>query len=163
MVKIRQMREDDYLRVKHVINDWWGGRQMEDMVPRLFFIHFTNTSFIVEEDGDMIGFLIGFLSQSRTDEAYIHFVGVHPNYRGKGVGRHLYQHFFKRVLADKDYITVSCITSPVNKNSIAFHVNMGFEIKESPIIEDGVYIQKDYDGMELDRVAFRQVIKNLRR
>lgn len=44
---------------------------------KLFFEHFTHTSFIAEKNGELIGFLIGFLSQPHTDEAYIHFVGIH--------------------------------------------------------------------------------------
>jgi len=35
------------------------------MLPRLFFEHFTGTSFAIERDGQMTGFLIGSLSQSR--------------------------------------------------------------------------------------------------
>ncbi|GIO02197.1 GNAT family N-acetyltransferase [Brevibacillus laterosporus] len=50
---------------------------MGDMLPKLFFEHFTHTSFIAEKNGELIGFLIGFLSQIHTDEAYIHFVGIH--------------------------------------------------------------------------------------
>ena len=36
---------------------------------------------------------VGFMSQSRPAEAYIHFVGVHPDERGHGLGRRLYEHF----------------------------------------------------------------------
>ncbi|GIN42080.1 hypothetical protein J19TS1_50290 [Heyndrickxia oleronia] len=54
---------------------------MSDKLPKLFFDHFTNTSFVVEKVGEIVGFLIGFLSQSHSNEAYIHFLGVHPNYR----------------------------------------------------------------------------------
>ncbi|MCR8987876.1 GNAT family N-acetyltransferase [Brevibacillus laterosporus] len=50
---------------------------MADVLPKLFFEHFTHISFIAEKNGELIGFLIGFLSQIHTDEAYIHFVGIH--------------------------------------------------------------------------------------
>ncbi|WP_254068526.1 GNAT family N-acetyltransferase [Brevibacillus sp. 7WMA2] len=53
---------------------------MADMLPKLFFEHFTYTasfSFIAEKNGELLGFLIGFLSQTHRDEAYIHFVGIH--------------------------------------------------------------------------------------
>ena len=48
-----------------VIDGWWGGRPMADMLPRLFFEHFTDTSFAAERDGRLTGFLVGFVSQSR--------------------------------------------------------------------------------------------------
>jgi hypothetical protein len=75
-VQIRPIRPSDYRPVISVIDDWWGGRHMADMLPRLFFEHFTDTSFAAERDAELIGFLIGFQSQSRPAEAYIHFVGA---------------------------------------------------------------------------------------
>lgn len=155
---IRELVEEDFLPIHQVVNDWWGGRQMSDMLQRLFFQHFNQTSFIVENDDKMIGFLIGFLSQSRENEAYIHFVGVHPDFRHAGVGRRLYEHFFQKVLENKDHVIVKCITSTVNKNSIAFHTKMGFEIQSSSDFVDGVCIQKNYNGIDNDDVVFEKQI-----
>ena len=64
---------------------------MADKLPRLFFEHFTDTSFAAERDGKLAGFLAGFISQSRPGEAYIHFAGVDPAERGSGLGRLLYE------------------------------------------------------------------------
>ena len=86
-LQIRQLSTADYPFVISVIDQWWGGRQMADKLPRLFFEHFTDTSFAAERDGKLAGFLAGFISQSRPGEAYIHFVGVDPAARGSGVGR----------------------------------------------------------------------------
>lgn len=63
---------------------------MSGMLPKLFFVHFCKTSFIAEADKQITGFLIDFLSQTAPEEAYIHFVGVHPDFRKQGVGRALY-------------------------------------------------------------------------
>jgi GNAT superfamily N-acetyltransferase len=93
-VQIRSIRPSDHRLVISVIDDWWGGRHMADMLPRLFFEHFTDTSFAAERDGELAGFLIGFESQSRPAEGYIHFAGVHPAERGRGLGRQLYERFF---------------------------------------------------------------------
>jgi len=71
-VQIRQIRPSDYRPVIAVIDGWWDGRQMADMLPRLFFEHFTETSFAAERDGEVVGFLVGFLSQSRLGQ------GVYP-------------------------------------------------------------------------------------
>jgi len=96
-VTLRQLRPSDHAAVITVVDDWWGGRQMADMLPRLFFEHFTDTSFAAERAGGLAGFLVGFLSQSRPAEAYIHFVGVEPGERGLGLGRRLYEAFFDTV------------------------------------------------------------------
>ncbi|MGE1115177.1 GNAT family N-acetyltransferase [Priestia megaterium] len=124
---VRLVKGSDYYVISPLINDWWNGRQMSDLLPKLFFDHFKNTSFIVEEEGKIIGFLIGFLSQSYLNEAYIHFVGIHPEHRGKGIGRQLYNQFFD-VIKQNGRNIVRCVTSPVNKASIAYHTKMGFEI-----------------------------------
>ena len=89
-------------------------------------------------------FLIGFLSQSDADEAYIHFVGVAPEHRGSGIGRALYERFFTEV-AEHGRSVVRCVTSPGNEGSIAFHESLGFTVDR---------IAKDYDGPGEDRVLF---------
>ena len=86
-VQIRQIRPSDYQSVISVVDSWWNGRRMADLLPHLFFEHFADTSFAAERDGELVGFLVGFLSQSRPGEAYIHFAGVHPAERGRGLGR----------------------------------------------------------------------------
>ena len=63
---------------------------MVDMLPKLFFIHFRETSFVAERNGELAGFLVGFLSQSEPNAAYVHFVGPGPAARGTGLARDLY-------------------------------------------------------------------------
>ncbi len=152
-ILIRQAKSSDYAPIISVLNEWWGGRMMSDMLPRLFFVHFRETSFIAEADGERVGFLIGFLSQTLSDEAYIHFVGVHPAYRGEGVGRLLYQRFFE-VVRGHGRQTVRCVTSPLNTNSIAFHLQMGFQAEPGAGMTEGVSYHPDYDGPGGDRVLF---------
>jgi predicted GNAT superfamily acetyltransferase len=86
-VAIRQAEPQDHARVLAVLDEWWGGRQMRDMLPKLFFLHFRETSFVAERDGELAGFLVGFLSQSEPADAYVHFVGVGPAERGWRDGR----------------------------------------------------------------------------
>lgn len=33
---IRQVESSDYQPIISVLNDWWGGRNMSDMLPKLF-------------------------------------------------------------------------------------------------------------------------------
>jgi ribosomal protein S18 acetylase RimI-like enzyme len=112
------------------------------MLPKLFFIHFEGTSFVAEDaEGELLGFVCGFLSQTADDEAYIHFVGVTPDDRGEGLGRTLYEHFFEEVRANGRTV-VRCVTSPLNQGSLAFHQALGFEVER---------IAEDYDGPGEDR------------
>ncbi|MCQ3930022.1 MAG: GNAT family N-acetyltransferase [Chloroflexi bacterium] len=153
-MEIRHATPDDYAPIIKVINDWWGGRQMSDMLPKLFFVHFQSTSFIATENDQIAGFLIGFLSQTFPNEAYIHFVGVHPDFRKKGVGKMLYERFFEAIRQHDRHI-VRCVTSPINRTSIAFHTRMGFVAEPGTLVsESGVPASPNYDGAGEHRVRF---------
>ena len=89
MSVLRHVEVKDYDPIIQVIDDWWGGRPMAGMLHRLFFEHFQPTSFVIEQDAEIVGFLVGFRSQTTLTQAYIHFVGVHPASRGQGIGRRL--------------------------------------------------------------------------
>jgi len=144
-VEIRHAEPADYGRVIGRVNAWWGGRDMAPMLPRLFFVHFEGTSYVVDDDeGQLAAFLIGFLSQTDPDEAYIHFVGVAPEHRGEGLGRRLYERFFDDARA-AGRLRVRCVTSPANTQSVAFHEALGFAAER---------IARDYDGPGEDRVLF---------
>lgn len=158
MLTIRHAEADDYAPIIAVLNDWWGGRAMSDMLPKLFFVHFRDTSLIAEMDGQRVGFLIGFRSQTFADEAYIHFVGVHPDYRKHGVGRMLYERFFEIARA-QGCKAIRCVTSPLNKTSIAFHRRMGFEPQPQETQLDGVPYYANYDGPNGDRVLLVKVLE----
>ncbi|NLP49265.1 GNAT family N-acetyltransferase [Bacillus sp. RO1] len=152
-MNIRNIQDEDFLRISTNLNTWWGGRDMVDMLPRLFIHHFKNTSFIIEDNGETLGFVIGFVSPLIPEQAYIHFVGVNPNTRKKNIGRTLYEHFFEAV-KKKGCSEVSCVTSSVNTTSINFHKRMGFTMKDGDMVIDGIPIHQNYDGIGQNRVIF---------
>jgi pimeloyl-ACP methyl ester carboxylesterase/ribosomal protein S18 acetylase RimI-like enzyme len=162
---LRSPTESDHARVMDVMVEWWGratreGRDIRGLLPRLFFQHFNDTSFIVEKpalseaegDGALVAFLIGFISQSEPRAGtpfrvgYIHFAGVHPEHRRVGLGRALYERFFELARA-RGAREVLSITAPINTGSIAFHTRLGF-VASRPI--------PDYDGPGDDRITFRR-------
>jgi ribosomal protein S18 acetylase RimI-like enzyme len=137
---VRHAEPNDHGRVIEVVDEWWGGRSMAAMLPKLFFIHFRDTSFVAEDEGALSGFLCGFRSQTYDDEAYIHFVGVDPQRRAAGLGRLLYERFFEAV---RPRTVVRAVTSPVNERSVAFHQALGFEVER---------VDPSYDGRGEARV-----------
>lgn len=152
-VRIRDAEPSDYESIISVVNAWWDGRNMRDMLPKLFFVHFRQTSFVAEANGQIAGFLTGFVSQTVREEAYIHFAGVGPEFRRKSIGRALYQHLFS-VARPLGCRAVRCVTSPVNRNSIAFHLRLGFTVEPTETSVEGLCIARDYDGPGEDRVLF---------
>jgi ribosomal protein S18 acetylase RimI-like enzyme len=146
-VTLRTATPADYDRIAAVLDDWWG-RPVRHALPRLFLDHFHATSAVAEAGGDLVGFLIAFLSPSLPDAAYIHFVGVHPDHRGAGLARVLYKRFFALAAADGRTV-VRAVTAPVNVRSIAFHTALGFTVTD-PI--------PGYDGPGDVKVRFERYL-----
>ncbi|CAH0345645.1 GNAT family N-acetyltransferase [Bacillus sp. CECT 9360] len=156
-MNMRNIKEADYPNITSRLNEWWGGREMSSLQPRLFFQHFNDTSFIMESDKETAGFIVGFLSQTEPNTAYVHFVGVNLNFRKQGIGKQLYDRFSSSVAA-KGVRKIKCITSPVNRNSIAFHSQLGFMIIPGDKEIDGISVHSNYDGKNGDRVVFAKEI-----
>jgi ribosomal protein S18 acetylase RimI-like enzyme len=159
LLRIRGAQPADYDRIIAVMDDWWG-RPVATGLVRLFLDHFHGTSFVADAGDEhaarpaagaapeLAGFLVGFLSQSRPDEAYIHYMGVAPGFRRAGLARTLYEEFFALARAG-GRTTVRAITSPENRTSIAFHAAMGFSVT-GPVA--------GYDGPGKDRVLFERAL-----
>jgi ribosomal protein S18 acetylase RimI-like enzyme len=140
-------RAADYDEIIATVDDWWG-RPVAHLLPRLFLDHFHRTSLVARDhDGALTGFLIGMLSPSQPGRAYIHFVGLAPDARGRGLGRRLYEEFFALARAAGS-TGVGAITSPVNTGSIAFHRSLGFTVRGPVVGHDG----PGKDMMVFDRV-----------
>ena len=157
-MQLRNLAPSDFEPVTSVVDEWWGGRAVRHLLPRLYFEHFSPTSFALVENQELSGFLVGFRSQSQPAVAYLHFVGVAPTYRGKGLGRLLYTAFFERV-ASLGCSEVHCITSPTNTGSIAFHRSMGFSIISAGGEENGVPVSLHHAGQGQHRVLFRKFLE----
>jgi len=157
-IMLRRPRVDDHLAVVGVIADWWGMPVGPSplLLPRLFFQHFSDTSFLAEDTDGLAAFLIGFRSHAQPGVGYIHFVGVRPGLRGHGLARTLYEAFFTESRAAGCH-RVDAITGPPNRRSQAFHAAMGFEASGDTEI-DGVLAWRDYDGPGEHRVAFTKAL-----
>lgn len=150
---LRHCRPEDHPAMMEAVLDWWDGRDLRYLLPRLFTTHFADTSFVIHRGDALAAFLVGFLSQARPKEGYIHFVSVHPECRGQGLGRFLYERFFEICRREGRHTVRSC-TSPVNANSIAFHRRMGFEIQPGDATMHGVAVTLDYNRPDDPKVLF---------
>ena len=149
----RRPTEADYPTMVRVINDWWGGRNMDVLLPRLWLQHFTGTSWVAEtDDGKLAGFLVGFHSPDKPDVAYCRLIATNPNQRLHGLGRALYEHFFEDARRAGRH-EIRAITWPGNRTSIAFHRALGFEVEAGPGSQNlyGTPAQAGYDFDREDR------------
>ena len=152
----RRPTSGDHPRIVRLVDEWWGGRQLHALLPRLWFQHFTGTSWVAEDgDGRVAGFLIGFRSPDHPDVAYCHMIAADPNVRRAGLGRALYERFFEDARRGGAEI-VTAITWPGNRTSIAFHRSLGFEVDGGPGTRPlyGTPAYEDYDFEGEDRVVF---------
>ena len=157
-VSIRNARPSDHEKVISVMPEWWGGRDLATSVLKVFFIHFSNTTFIAEINNELVGFLVGFMSQSEENVGYVHFAGVHPKLRKSGIGRLLVEKFYEVCKKNNRTIVKSC-TSPINKLSINFHQKMGYTIEPGDGNIDGVPVTLDYLGKDNPKVLFKKELR----
>lgn len=158
----RPLRESDHLPILAAVGEWWGTPQAPELgllLPRLFFQHFTVLSEVVETVGEqpLAAFLIAFQSATNPERTYIHFVGVDPRWRGRGIAASLYERLFAKARA-LGCTQVDAITSPANRGSQAFHAALGFSAHGDTHIE-GVIAYADYDGPGHARIALTRQLE----
>ena len=151
----------DAAEIARAIEDWWGGVHLSHFVQPQFLEHFGDSSLLVHDGPRLIAFLVGILSQRHPNEAYVHFMGVHPAYRGRGLGRELYRRF--AALAREHGRTVlRAETGSFNGASIAFHTRLGFAMEPGDATVDGIPVHRDTVGLGHDYVMFTMVLSDRR-
>lgn len=141
-MQIRGISKADFDYVVSVLDRWWGGPSGERAHP-VFFYELGKDALIAEEDGQVVGFLLGFVAPTTPPTGYVHLVGIHPEFRRRGVGQRLYEEFTTRCRAAGAH-RLKAITTVGNEGSVAFHRALGFDVRE-----DG-----DYAGPDRARVVF---------
>ena len=150
---VRPITKGDFDRVVEVIDHWWGG-PIGTFAHPIFFYELGGAALVVEEGSLMIGFLLGFVVAGasaagpvRTDVdarcGYVHLVGIHPDFRRRGVGRLLYDRFTRDCRAAQ-CAGMKAITTPGHEGSIRFHVALGWDMQEVD----------DYAGPGRRRIVF---------
>lgn len=141
-MRIRGITKRDFDYIVSVLDRWWGGPSSERAHP-IFFYELGEQALIAEEDGEVVGFLLGFVAPTEPPVAYVHLVGIHPDHRRRGVGKRLYQQFIERAQAAGAQ-RIKAITTVGNDGSLRFHEALGFDVTEDP----------DYAGPGRSRVVF---------
>lgn len=149
-MRTRGITKEDFDEIVSVMDHWWGGPSGTKPLP-IFFYEFGEHALITEADGVMVGFLLGFITDRAPRVGYIHLVGIHPQYRRRGVARALYEEFARRA-EQSGAARLKAITTVGNQGSVEFHRALGFRIEEVP----------DYAGPGRSRYVFTRDIARLR-
>jgi GNAT superfamily N-acetyltransferase len=129
-MQARPLTKADYDEIVNVIDRWWGGPTTALAHP-MFFYELGRLSRVVEAEQTLVGFLLGF----RCPDApigYVHLVGIHPDWRRRGVARVLYTSF-EEDCAREGCTSLKAITTLGNEGSVRFHEAMSWTSNE---IED---------------------------
>ena len=142
----RPLGKADYDHIVQVVDRWWGGPTSALAHP-VFFYELGSLARVVETDGVLVGFLFGFVAESAPKSGYVHLVGIHPDFRRRGVGKVLYQAF------EEDCLNLGCsrmkaVTTNGNEGSIAFHRALGWQME----------FVDDYAGPARPRTVFAKSI-----
>jgi ribosomal protein S18 acetylase RimI-like enzyme len=149
VISIRGIHKSDYDFIVSVLDRWWGGPSRELAHP-MFYWELGDRALIAEEDGSVVGFLLGFHAPGPPRTAYVHMVGIHPDHRRRGVGKDLYEEFLTHARAG-GCERVKAITNVGNEGSVAFHRALGFSVVDEP----------DYAGPGRARVVFMRSLEPL--
>jgi len=138
--------------IVRALDEWWEQRLEHCVRPQLLE-HFGDTTLIVERDGELVAFLVGWLSQRFPDAAYVHFMGVRPDFRRSGLGLELYRRF-AALARERGRSRLMAETGIFNRRSVAFHRAVGFTLEPGDAVVDGIPVHHDTDGLGGDFVVF---------
>jgi len=147
----RSAEPSDAEAVAAEIDAWWPGLHMVHAVCPQLFQHFGDTCLVVEDAGRLVAFLVGMMSQRLPNAGYVHYAGVHPDYRGRGLGREMYERF-AAMTRGHGRSELFAETGAWNTRSIAFHTSLGFTLTPGDAVVDGMPIHHDTTGHGFDYV-----------
>lgn len=137
----RPITKADFDQIVRVIDHWWGGPTTALAHP-IFFYQLGRLARVVEDQGEMVGFLLGFRCPDEP-VGYVHLVGIHPDHRRRGVGKLLYE-AFEEDCRREGCREMKAITTLGNEGSTRFHAALGWAAVEV----------EDYAGPRRPRIVF---------
>lgn len=146
-VRIRTVKEKDFFEIMNLASKCDPIPIERDSIYHLFTKYFANTCFVAEIDNQIVGYILGFISQLEKNVAYIHNICIAPDLRRKKIGSSLYQEFFQNMKNEKCQ-KIFLIINPRNKLSISYHESLGFNVSKEgeEFYVEGVRASKDYNG-----------------
>lgn len=142
-MQTRPLTKADYDQIVQIIDRWWAGPTSALAHP-IFFYELGRLARVVESDGVMVGFLFGFICPD-SQVGYVHLVGIHPDYRRRGVAKVLYKSFEEDCRAE-GVRELKALTTLGNEASVGFHHALGWTTTEA----------EDYAGPGRMRIVFRK-------
>ncbi|WP_238593796.1 diaminobutyrate acetyltransferase [Endozoicomonas atrinae] len=108
---------------------------------------FSRTSIIAESnDGDIIGFISGYIAPESPETLFIWQVALDQRYRGKGVASQMLSRLFNRNEALQSLkTTISPSNAPSQKLFQTFFENHGMTVETIEHFKAGVHLDSDHE------------------
>ena len=153
---IAPITRDDFHQIRAELVDFWGTDHLRQLHHPMFLYEFGDTSLVIREDSRVAAYLLGFATT--TGIAYVHMIAVRKSHQRQGLGHVLYDYFTK-LAVDRGCRELHAVTTPDNRQSIAFHRQIGMHLIGEPADDPDIPVWRDYAGPGEDRVVFRKLIR----
>lgn len=161
-MKITAGTPDDFMALYEFV----GGIEELVQLPRHFYkvmlLHFGGSIFIARDQGAIVGFSLGFVSQRHPDVFFMYQIGVAEPQRGKGIAQELIRHaedYARKRGCTRMWGTVEM----GNVESQRFFEKLGCRnVSRSDlgpvIVENGKKALRDYYGTGTNQILYEKAI-----
>jgi len=121
----------------------------------LMATHFADTCLVAEEEGDVIGLVIGYRPPPKPDVVFVWQVAVSSAARGRGLGRRLLQELATSTATDGVSYLEASVTSDNEASRALFRSvsrELGAECRVEPFMDRGLFPEA-HEAEELFRIG----------
>jgi len=156
MVYITTQQGKDYLKVQKLAGEVEGIVQHPRHFYKIMADHFGDTFFVAKEDktemSDVLGYLMGFLSNKMKDHLFLWQIAVSEKAQGQGIGSKLLKHSIKYAQNSEECKAILATVDTDNLASQHLFEKMNFKIasecfkgfEQELIVENGKEAIIDY-------------------
>ncbi len=126
-MELRKASFDDYIKLYELIGEIEGIVQHPTHFYKIMITYFGNSIPIVSLNGRIVGFLLGFVSQTDPDEFFIWQLGVSPQHRGKGIAGKIMDYTLS-IATESGCRRITATVETTNKPSQLLFESSGFSI-----------------------------------
>ena len=144
---IRTAIEKDFLNIWGFVRNCKPLESYGAHFYRIMLRYFGDSCFIAEQDGEIVGFILGFETQRHPGSYFLWQIGVHPKFQGQGIGAKILAHMEDETRR-KGCVRIEVTIDPENCPSQKLFEKIGFSNvsnKEGETIKvEGNLAVKDY-------------------
>jgi len=141
MIIIEQVSVNDYPEIHRLSGKIKGIVQHPEHLYKIMAVHFGRTFFVARESNHgfspVLGFMMGFVSQSIPGHLFVWQIAVSEEAHGRGIGSKLLDRTIKYARESKECVAVMATVETANTGSQRLFEKMGFHIDSERFMEPG--------------------------